>query len=185
MIDRLANFVLFQLHWFVAVIGTANGHAWLGPAWLLLFAAWQLHPRHRARGDALLMAIAMAVGTALDSTMAATGLLAYAAPGPSTSLAPLWIISLWGGVGLALNHCLAWLTWRPRLAVLLAMLLGPLSYHVAGRGWSVVAFADPFASTFALLGLSWGVAFALLCLAARRLRQGTTASPLVREEPAK
>jgi hypothetical protein len=185
MNDRLANFILFQLHWFVAVIGATNGHAWPGVAWLLLFAAWQLQPRHRARGDALLMGIAMAVGGALDSTMAATGLLAYAAPGPSTALAPLWIISLWGGVGLALNHCLAWLTCRPRLAVVLAMLLGPLSYQVAARGWSAVVFAEPFAATFAVLGLLWGVAFALLCLAAHRLRPGPTASPLAREEPAK
>ena len=112
------NFIASQLLWLAAVAGAAHGHWWLGPLAFLLFAVVQLAPRYRARGDVMLMLLALPVGLVVDSTMAATGLLHYASPFPSPHFAPVWILALWMGFALTFNHSLAWLMGRPVVAVL-------------------------------------------------------------------
>jgi hypothetical protein len=155
------NFVASQLLWLAAVAGAGHGHWWPGPLAFLLFAFVQLAPRYRARGDVMLMLLALPVGLVVDSTMAATGLLHYASPFPSPYFAPVWILALWMGFALTFNHSLAWLMGRPVVAVLVGAIIGPFSYWVAARSWGAVGFTDPLGTVLLTLASLWGAAMGL------------------------
>ena len=172
------NFIVFQLVWFAAVGGAAQGHAWAGPLAFVVFAVAHFATTPRVNGDLRLMLVAIVLGTMADSLMAASGLAVYAAPVPSAQLAPVWIIALWAGFALTLNHSLSWMTRRPLLAAVLGGTLGPLSYLVAGRVWGAVNFAEPLLRSLVVLGTCWFVALLVLChLAVRWRRRNESPAP--------
>lgn len=166
--NKAINFVASQLLWLTSVYGAANRMAWLGPAFFVLFAAWQLQPSRRASSDLRLMLIALPLGVLVDSTMAASGLARYASPGPLPWLAPLWILALWMGFALSFNHSAAYLLRRPTLAVAFGVIGGPLSYWIAQNAWGAIEFAQPVWPGLLVLGFMWGSAMALLSIACRR-----------------
>lgn len=165
------NFIAFQLVWFAAVGGASLGYWWPGPMAFLLFAACHLRRGIAARGDRRLMLVAIVLGLVIDSLMAATGLARYAAAVPSAHFSPIWIIALWGGFALTLNHSLSWLMKRPLIAASLGATIGPLSYLAAGRVWGVVTFAEPSTLALCVLGACWLVAMLVLSFATRRFRR--------------
>ncbi|HYM87241.1 MAG TPA: DUF2878 domain-containing protein [Pseudoxanthomonas sp.] len=163
------NFIGSQLLWMAAVGGAAHGHAWMGPLAFVLFAALQLSPRFRAHRDASLMLLALPVGMAVDTIMAASGLLRYAAPLPHPQVAPIWILALWMGFALTFNHSLAYVIRRPLLAIAFGALGGPFSYWIASRTWGAVHFTDSLPSVLLPLGALWGAAMGLFSYATLRL----------------
>lgn len=174
--NLLVNAVFFQLAWFAAVIGAGRGHAMAGVVAVLLFACWQLRVRQTRSGDLRLVALALAIGMALDSALAATGMVRYAAAWPSPALAPAWILALWAGLALSLNHSLRWLQTHPAWAAVAGAIAAPLSYLAAAHGWQAVAFAGPRGPTLAALAAGWAVALPLLVVAARHWRGQTVAA---------
>lgn len=164
----IVNAVAFQLVWFAAVIGAAHGYGWAGPAALLVFAAWQLQRGVRKRGDVTLMLVALATGFTCDTIMVAGGFAIYASPFPGAPIAPAWILALWAGFGLTLQHSLAWLVRRPWLAVVLGGTLGPLSYLGAQRAFAAVSFAEPRTTAIVMLAMLWAMALGVLSTASRR-----------------
>jgi len=168
-VNNLVNFIASQLLWLASVAGASNGVPLLGPAVFLVFAAYQLSPRRRARGDAALMLLALPLGLLVDSAMSASGLVRYAAPVPVAWLSPVWILTLWMGFALTFNHSLARVMWRPAWAVAFGAVGGPLSYWVAQRAWGAVEFAQPLWPALLALGALWGAAMWLLAVASRRL----------------
>ncbi len=157
------NFILMQLVWFAAVGGAGHGLAWAGPLGFAVFAAVHFAFAPRIAGEWRLMGVAIVLGGATDSLMAATGLATYASPVPSAQLAPLWIIALWAGFALTLNHSLTWMTRRPLLAAVFGGIVGPLSYLGAARLFNAVTFAEPVMTSLVVLGACWFVAMFVLC----------------------
>ena len=165
----LPNAISFQLVWIAAVGGAAQGWWWAGPLAVLLFAAWQIPASRTRRADLLLCLIAAAIGFALDSLWTMSGLMRFATPVPSPLFAPVWIVALWVGFALTLNHSLAALKSRLALAAALGAIGGPLAYAIAAHAWSAVDLgAAPGASLLAL-AFGWAVATPLLMHFAARL----------------
>lgn len=163
------NFIASQLLWLAAVGGASRGYPWWGPAAFVVFAAFQLAPRFRARGDATLMWIALPMGFSVDTVMASTGLLAYASPVPHAGFAPVWIVALWMGFALTFNHSLRYVMHRTWLAILLGAVVGPFSYWIASRTWGAVQFTDSFPLVLLTLGSLWAVAMGLFSYCTLRL----------------
>ena len=118
----IANALLFQLGWFVCVLG--GDGPWLlavlaiVAVHLLWVSSWQ------AEGK-LLISVLLA-GSALDSFLLNLGVFDFGEP---RTLIPLWLACLWLLLATTLNHCLAWTAqpwWR---ASLLGALAAPLSYY--------------------------------------------------------
>ncbi|MEM9801854.1 MAG: DUF2878 domain-containing protein [Planctomycetota bacterium] len=136
----VVNFAIFQVVYFACVIGAARGNAWIGP--LVGLALLPINLAFIAdRGRALRFWLLVgAVGTALDSILVATGVLAFP-PGArlapealwTTSFVPLWIATLWIALGTLLTSSLAWLGPRPLLAALLGAAGGAFSFWSASR----------------------------------------------------
>ncbi|MEZ5461881.1 DUF2878 domain-containing protein [Dokdonella sp.] len=175
------NFIAFQVVWFAAVLGAAYGYGWAGPVALAGFAVYHLRPGVRERGDVKLMVLALLLGFVTDTLMAASGFSRYASAIPAPPLAPFWILSLWAGFALTLNHSMQWFTRRPLLAAPLAAVFGPISYYGAGRAWGAVSIAEPIGLALAVLAVCWLISMSILCLAAERFsRPDPETSPLTR-----
>ena len=165
----LPNAIGFQVLWLAAVGGAGRGGWWWsGPLALIAFAAWQLPRSANARGDATLMAVLGGAGFALDSAWAWLEWMEFAQPVPWPRAAPVWIVSLWMGFALTLNHSLAMLKAHPAWAALFGAVGGPLSYLVAERAWGAVQLAQPTWQPLLALALAWAIVTpAALALAAR------------------
>ncbi len=150
---NLVNGVLFQAAWFACVLGGAAGTNLWGVAVLLLMLGQSLAGAAPAR-DMKLVAALVPLGFLLDSAWIRFGVLDYGA-----ALAPVWIVLLWAGVGLAVHHCLSWFKERPWLGGLLAGAGAPFSY-LAGERFGAVTIDDPI--RLAAVSLVWLVLFAAL-----------------------
>jgi hypothetical protein len=169
-----ANAIGYQLVWFAAVWGAASGHWWMAPLALVPFAAWYLS-RPDGRVDAWLMPVAMLLGVALDSALAASDLVAYASAVPSPHAAPVWIVAIWAAFALTLRHSFRFLHGRRVLAAVLGAIGAPLAYLGAARGWHAVAFPRGTTAALVVLGAGWMLAMpALITLAQRLERRQTT-----------
>jgi hypothetical protein len=165
----LANALCFQFVWLAAVAGAARGWWWAGPLALLVFAAWQLPRSHGPRADLLLMFGTAALGFAIDTLWVQLELMRFRTALPWEGLAPVWIVALWMGFALTLNHSLAGLKRHLWLAAALGLLGGPLAYGVAERAWSAVELQSDGWLALGALGLAWGLVTPLLLVMARRL----------------
>lgn len=177
------NFIAFQIVWFAAVGGAANAIWWAGPLALVIFALYHFYSGAAVRGDFKLMWLALALGFVTDTLMAGSGLSTYSSPVPPAPFAPLWILSLWAGFALTLNHSLHYLNSRPIIVAPVAAVVGPISYYGAGRVWAAVSIKQPVWIALVVLGICWLVSMLVLSLAARRFSHKPDSSvplPLMR-----
>jgi hypothetical protein len=165
----LPNAISFQLVWLAAVAGAARGWWWAGPLALAAFAAWQLPLSGGRRADLLLMLMTAALGFAIDTLWVKLELMRFTTPLPSAQLAPVWIVALWMGFALTLNHSLAALKRHLWLAAALGLIGGPIAYGVAEGAWSAVQFGRPAWIVLGALALAWAAVTPLLLVLARRL----------------
>lgn len=170
---RLAvGFVLFQAAWFAAVIGAARGHAALGSVVLAIVVGALLTLSTNRPADLRLIAIALLIGAPFDGTLAYTGLVHYASPGPATDWAPLWILGMWALFAPMLREPLGWLHGRPLLSAVVGGIGGPLSYAAAERLGACVLPDRPLA--LVMLGVGWALVMPVLLSVAQRLERGAT-----------
>ena len=164
----LPNVVGFQIVWIASVAGAARGWWWAGPLALLIFASVQLFISRWREADFKLMLIAAVVGFGIDSLWVQLGWIKFASAQPWTTLAPVWIVAMWMGFALTLNHSLAALKVHTFLAVVFGLVGGPLAYWIAGSVWHA-AEIQPTWLPYAGLALCWGLATPLLLWMAQRL----------------
>jgi len=165
----LGNLLAYQLLWCTTVYGAAHGWWWLGFVVLVPFAYWQIGHGPARTADSWLVAGALVLGFTLDSVLAATGQLHYASPVPSTQWAPAWILALWIGFALTLNHSMAWFKGRLLIGSAIGFVAGPLAYWFAGRTWGAVQFADPAWPALLALAVAWAILMPLGSWWAERL----------------
>ncbi|HEY5647790.1 MAG TPA: DUF2878 domain-containing protein [Pseudomonadales bacterium] len=152
--DRMflvGNAALFQVTWFGCVVGGAAGQpGWAVPGLAALLALNLTRSSLSAEGY---LAVALgSVGFGLDSLWNSLGLLDYGEHG----LAPLWVVGLWLGLALTVNHSLGWLRGRPLLAAVLAAVAAPLTYLAGER---LGAVRVPAQEGLMLVGAAWALLF--------------------------
>jgi len=162
-------FVFFQAGWFAAILGAANGAAWLGPLVIGALAAWFVWSgESRGRSAALLLASG-ALGFALDTALTAAGMLRFPADG-SPGLSTPWMVALWVNFAIFIPGGLRWLYGRYALAASLGAAGGPAAYW-AGQRLGAIEWNMPQAA-FAVAA-EWAAATpAILWLASRREARG-------------
>ncbi len=151
-----ANLLGFFLGYAACVWGAAQGRPMLGPlvvAVLLVIRSFRMTDPARQIG---LVATVAIVGTLLDSTLAATGLLQFDEALPERWLVPLWVTALWLNLGLALQG-LPTLAGRYLQATAVGVLAGPLWYATAVQAGALLVFWQPAPALalFAALGAVW------------------------------
>ena len=172
MTNTILNAVGFQLVWVACVGGAGSGRWWLGPLAVLGFAGWHFARSTCRAADARVALVAVGLGSVFDAALKAADLLAYAAPGPWVIVAPAWILSLWLGFALTLNHSLRWMQGRPVVAALFGGIGGPLSYWMGERAWGAVTWNASLPVVLAVLAVLWMVVTPMLVTVAERTRRG-------------
>jgi hypothetical protein len=160
------NVAGFQAVWFSCVAGAGHGLLWPGLVATVVFAAMMLRFGGHCRQDLRALILLLPLGIAIDSALAYSGWLVYELPLPWSWLAPAWIVALWVGFILSLNHSLSFLRHRPWLAALFGALGGPAAYAASANVLGAVAFGVPSLQALLAVGLAWAVfmplAFSLL-----------------------
>jgi hypothetical protein len=156
---NLVNAVLFQAAWFACVIGGARDVSLWGMVAVVGLAGYSLHARTAGR-DLVLASVAAVVGFLLETVWIRSGVLVYG----GALVAPVWIVLLWVGVGLTINHSLSMFKPRPWLGGLLAGTSAPLSY-LAGERFGAVSIPDPW--LLAVVSAIWFLLFSLAFTLAR------------------
>lgn len=159
----LYNVAAYQLAWFAVLIGAARGFAWAGAAVALLVCAVHLAMRRQAL-EVGLMVLCLSLGIIVDSTLAISGQVHFAAW--PLEVAPYWMTALWLAFATTLNHSLRWLMVRPALAVLVGSIGGPLAY-LAGARLGALDIATP-GTALPLIALLWSASLLALSLAVLR-----------------
>ncbi len=139
---NIANIVLFQVGWWLCVLG-GNSIALLYTSTFLLIHFYYFVTDYRELWLILLLAL---VGVAIDTALIKQGLMSSPSGMPE-----IWMICLWPLFASTLMHSLKWLAKKPMLAAACGSVAGPASY------WAGISFSE----------VSWSMSplFALLVLA--------------------
>lgn len=172
----LVNVVLFQLTWLGFVAGAGQQSWWWGLMPLAALLAWQLPRSHWRSADLKLIGISVVLGVIFDTAILQAGLVVYSSPLPWQELAPVWMVGLWVGFALTLNHSMRWFAGKPLASMLFGFIGGALAYFIAGRTWNAVHFVGDLWTTLAVIGAGWALLTPLLVGLAERLR-GTAPAP--------
>jgi hypothetical protein len=142
----IANLVLFQLGWFLAIFGGDAALLIIIPLILLHFI---LSPSRSQ--DFLAVFLAVLFGLLHDSLLIYVGILLIDS---HNFLPPLWLISLWALLGITLLHSMKWIYERPWIAAVSGAIAAPLSY-LAGVKLSTAEWGQPLTICLLTIALMW------------------------------
>jgi len=156
-----------QLVWLCAVAGAGRGLQWPALLAAALYVGSQLLTSAQPRAELRLLVLALGCGCVVDGLAAASGVVHYAAA-PLQWAPPPWILALWAAFAMTITVSLAFLQRHALFAAAFGLLLAPLAYLSAARGFDAVKFPAPAWHGVLVLGMGWSIALPLLCGAARR-----------------
>ena len=125
---QLVNFAVFQAAWFAAVLGAAHQMALWGTMAVLAAFAWHLTVSARPAEEAKLFGLVCLIGFVIETGNALLGHVAYPSGQPVATLAPYWMVALWGLLAITLNVTMRWMKGRYLFAALLGAVAGPASF---------------------------------------------------------
>ena len=161
MSNAIANAVVFQLGWWIAVLGAGWAYQWIGPllvACLVCVNVWSsADPRVTTR----IVIVVGLFGTLLDSALSFAGFLLFVENPFAPWLCPPWLIALWCLLATTLNGSLRWLAGRNWSAALVGGIFGPLSYY-AGQQLGALRLGRNETLSLLLLSILWAVVLPLL-----------------------
>lgn len=162
----LVQFIAFNVAWFSAVWGGANGWPWLGslPAVAAVALHLVLSPSTRLREAALILAVTL-FGVLLECGFAGAGLIRYAGTADGQLLPPVFVWALWLAFGTLPNGSLSWLQRRGGLQMVLGAVLGPLAYWTGMKMGAAELPETPALDLFAI-GFAWFLAFPAIMMLA-------------------
>lgn len=162
----LVNAAMAQVAWVVAVLGGARGASWPGVAAVAVVVAQHLAVSERPRRECARLALAAALGFAIDAALGFSGTCAWVGGASGGRVPPPWLTALWPSFATMLIGALSWLALRWWLAALFGLVGGPLAYLGGAR---LGALSFPLGDVAGLLavGVAWASAMVLLARAAR------------------
>lgn len=162
----LVNVAMTQVAWVIAVLGGARGLSWPGVAAVAVVVAQHLAASERPGREATRLALAAALGFAIDLALGLSGACAWTGGAADGRVPPPWLTALWPSFATMLGGALAWLTARWWLAALFGFVGGPVAYF-GGARLGALGFPQGEVVGLLAIGAAWAVAMALLARAAR------------------
>ena len=159
MTYKIINFILFQLVWFVCILGAAINQTHAAVAASLIIILFHLYLTKDKKTELKIILIASIIGFIFDGFLLKNEMVLYANHGWSYSITPLWIIVLWMGFAITLNSSLSWLKKKIKLSALFGAIGGPLAY-LAGEKLEAVTLMAPV--TLIVIAIGWSLITPLL-----------------------
>lgn len=161
MSGAIANAVVFQVGWWIAVLGTGWAYHWMGPLLVACLVGVNVCSSADRRATARIVIVVGLFGTLLDSALSFAGLLLFVENPFAPWLCPPWLIALWCLLATTLNGSLRWLAGHNRPAALVGGIFGPLSYY-AGQQLGALRLGRNETLSLLLLSILWAVVLPLL-----------------------
>src|SRR6266404_6898622 len=156
---HVTNLLSFGIGWFACVVGAANGTPSYGVAVAAMLLALNILVAEDALHEARVIVTVGAIGFAIDTMLAWTGILVF---DPWTSnpswLCPIWLVAIWMMFGSMLTASLARLAPRTAVAAIMGAIAGPLSYLAAAK-MGALAIPASVAPRVATISIIWAVVF--------------------------
>jgi hypothetical protein len=147
------NVILYQLIWFLCVLGGNKGAVAALPLLLVHLVT------SRTKGaDLKMMGFMLFLGLIVDSTLHQVGFFTFTNTGFPI---PLWLMVIWLGLAITPHHSLAWLKYRPLLSAVFGALGGPVAYW-AGARLGAASFSWPLLQALPFLAVIWAFIWALV-----------------------
>lgn len=152
----LANAVLFQIIWFIAVQAN-NIYALMATAFFLVIHSSLFM---RSKREWMLILLVSSIGYTSDTLFNTFGFFTFSNSYPFNVMemtikpAPVWIWCLWLAFSATLCHSLNWLKNRLPLAALLGLIAVPITYY-AGARFSGSIISEPILLPLLLQGFVW------------------------------
>lgn len=165
----VVEWVGFQVVWLACALGAVQGQNAPGVVAAAMFIGAVLATKGWPLPECRVILASGAVGLVAESALVATELIRFAAPWPSTQLAPAWIVALWLAFGATLSAMASLL--GPHLATkasIIGFVAGPLAYW-AGERLGALQVSGPVALTYLAIGLIWAVALPSLLVFRQRM----------------
>lgn len=148
----LINLALFQIGWFVCVVGgdiyavAFTLAALFIHNWLVLSSAseWKL------------IGIVVVVGCLWDVLMAQSGVISYS--DPILFGIPVWLVCLWFLFATTFMHALFWMNRHLALAMIFAAVMGPASYWL-GSNLTDADLGLPILTSLLVMAIGWALLF--------------------------
>lgn len=147
---NLANAIAYQAIWFLSILWSNQG-ALLGCVILLIL----LVTSDRRKQDIKVMGYMLFLGLLIDGTLQQIGFFTFNNPGVPI---PFWLLVVWFGLGMTINHSFAWLKKRLLLASLLGGIGGPAAYW-AGVRMGAASFNWSLTSSLLVIAVVWSLMF--------------------------
>lgn len=155
------NAFQFQVGWFVCVL-VQGVEALVFVVFVTLLHFCLVKNRIQ---DGILVVVALLLGMALESVALIYELYSIHPESQQwlVGQVPHWLLLLWMLFALTLNHSMSWLKGKPWLAVMLGLMLAPLSY-LAGDRFGVIHLGP---NAYLWLGVLWAAAMMVLAVVQR------------------
>lgn len=165
---KIINILLFQIAWFAAVLGAANGNEWYGPLAVALVLAVHLALVQDRLGELKLLLAAGILGFCFDTALKAAGIVDPRGDFLPHPFSAPWMVSMWLSLASTLNVSLAWLKGRCPLAVLFGGIGGGAAYYGGARMGATVSLPD--AQGIIILVVGWGIMMPILVWLAEKFQ---------------
>jgi len=151
---KIINFLLFQIGWFILILGAAWDKTFIAVLLGLVILAIHISMIDQKINELKLLLIAGVIGFLFDGFIQYYQFIIYNSPGWSFPLTPIWIIMLWMIFAITLNHSLVWLKNRISLSVIFGAIGGPLAY-LAGEKLGAIIITQQL--SLVLLSIGWSL----------------------------
>lgn len=148
MVHALVNIGIYQVVWFLCVLGGNSGAMWALP-----LIAIHLFLSTCRKSDLQVMGAFLCAGFVVDGGLQLAGFFSFTVTGTPI---PFWLTVIWLALSTLPNHSLSWMKRRPLLCAIFGALGGPLAYW-AGERLGAAAFGLPLSWSIPILALVWGV----------------------------
>ena len=142
---------------FIALIATAL---------ILCLHFYLMVDNERMQQEAQLIVKLLIVGFLVETIAINTGALVSDVQSDylafSSWLPPLWLLCLWVLFATTLSHGLAWLSRRPLLCAVLAILSAPSSYFAGSLLSPYMSLGDSRVLSLLIIGILWAISFPLV-----------------------
>ena len=168
MIFKITNFILFQLAWFICVLGAAYNQTYfaLMISVIILLVHFALIKKRLL--ELKLILAAGIFGFLFDGVLLNFDLIIYNDPGLPYPITPIWIVMLWMIFAMTLNHSLAWLSQKYYLSILFGAIGGPLAY-IAGEKLGAITLLS--SNSIIMLCVGWALITPVLLIIANKLNK--------------
>ena len=163
----IANFVLFQLGWFICILAAAYNYSAVSVLSCAAIIGLHLSMLSDAKPEVKLILISACIGFVVDSLNIAFNIF-QPAQAQTLPLAPLWLVALWMLFAICLRHSLSWLGRKPLLSAAFGAVCAPLAYYAGARLGAVQMPHNDITLSLFAIGLEWALITPWLFTMAKR-----------------